>query len=181
MLSVARGWAGAGLGGTQGWEVTAGSPEQRPPGSAGGLLPALIPPDPQEWPPRAPWCPGPETHTVCPGDQSPSGSAPAPCSVHCPLLRAIPGAPSVSPVTSEPSVGSPQTPQGESVHSALGCSGVRTEGASVTQIPLRSGSSESSAGPVEARPLLCRTAGPLLCVTCPWWPEPPFLCVSPQP
>ena len=50
--------------GAWGWEVTAGNPEQKAPGSTRGLISDLIAADPQEWLWMAPWCPGPDIHPV---------------------------------------------------------------------------------------------------------------------
>ena len=47
-----------------GWEVTAGSPEQKPRCSARRLGPALTTQNPQDRPPRAPWGPGPDPRPV---------------------------------------------------------------------------------------------------------------------
>ena len=66
-----------------------------------------------------------------------------PRSVHCPLLKARSGASSVCSMTSWPSgahlrahLKTHLRPSGKSVHSTLGCSEVRIQGASVTQISL---------------------------------------------
>ena len=100
-LRAARGLSGVGLCGSQEWEVTAGSPEQRPPGLVmelyRGAQLCLPPPSFRNGPQAPPAsCPGPDTHPVN-WRPEPSRIDPASCSVRCPLFSTRPGAPSVSP------------------------------------------------------------------------------------
>nr|KAF6268353.1 hypothetical protein mMyoMyo1_011285 [Myotis myotis] len=101
---------------------------------------------------------------------------PSHCSAHCPCPRARPGSPLWPPHhLGAPSV-SARRPQGESVHSSLGWSVVRTQVAAPapTLRPgsgLRSGPEQGQ--PVVARPLLCGL-GSVLCGIHSWWREASF-------
>ena len=55
-------WSDMELRGASGWEVTAGNPEQKAPGSTRGLVSALTGPDTQDRPLIAPWRPSTNTH-----------------------------------------------------------------------------------------------------------------------
>ena len=131
-LRVASGWAGAGLYVALGWEVTAGSHRQRPPGST--RVPARILLTTSRSAPERPLGSRPR-HTSCDLGTSPLREAP---DLLCPLspscLQA--GSPFCVPCDLRAVCGLPSDPQGQSVHGALGSSGVRTEGASGTRIPL---------------------------------------------
>lgn len=102
------------------------------------------------------------------------------CSVHCPRLRARSGASSVSAVTSGTPVCSPQAPKTESVHGSLGCSGSGLRGLLGHKFLLHRDQVRQCwpwGGPSPSG----QDSRSLLCVSPPWWPEPCFLCVSPQP
>ena len=128
---MASGWAGAGLCVALGWEVTAGSHEQRPPGSA--RVPAPIPLTTLGTAPERPLVPWPR-HTSC--DPVTRALREAPdllCALSPSCLQAR--SPFCVPCDLRAVCGLPSDPQGQSVHDVLGSSGVRTEGASGTHIP----------------------------------------------
>ena len=131
-LRVASGSPGAGQCVALGWEVTAGSREQRPPGRA--RVPAPIPLTTLGTAPERPLVPWPR-HTSC--DLVTRALREAPdllCALSPSCLQAR--SPFCVPCDLRAVCGLPSDPQGQSVHSALGSSGVRTEEASGTHIPL---------------------------------------------
>ena len=133
-LSVASRWAGAGLYVAPGWEVTLGAMSRGHQAAPGSQRP--FPNHPQDQPPSAPWCPGPDTS--CDLEPRAQVAGRTTCSVLCLLLGVRPGACSVSPVTSGPPVGSPQTLR-VSLYTAPSQLRGRTEGMSGTRIPLNQG------------------------------------------
>lgn len=169
-------WGGAV--GAQGREVPSRSPERWLPGSARAWA-QLSPHSPAQDGPRAPPGVQARTRSLCPGERSPQGQ-----------LLPLPWA--LSPPQSQfrgllcvrcdlrPPVCSPEAPQAESVHVSLGCSGSGLRGLPghrFLSIRMRSGQCWPRGGPSPPG----QESGSLLCGSPPWWPEPCFLCVSPQP